>query len=388
MNRAVVIKGKSRSEDCFIPVLPAPSPASLTRRRRALPFPFSHPRYYDYYFGRNAVWHGMKQIGLSENKRILVPAYHHGVEIEAILQAGYQVDFYRVDLRLQIDLEDLEKKITPETGMIYLIYYIGFPHPVEEVARLCKTYGLSLVEDCALSLFGEIDGRPMGSFGDVGIFSFHKTLPLPNGGGLVVNRADRPLPPRRIGPPLVSTLSHLTGGIMNRLKMSHPAAGALLHSFSREFVSTLLKIGKVRRTSVANMEFDLTKVDWGMSALSKAILQTIDSAEVVSRRRENFNYVLGQLDCRERFVFDALPPGVCPLFFPLLVEEKERICRTLMARGIETVDFWGIPHPSVPKGTFGEVEYIRARLLELPIHQGLHQGHLDYMIEILKETLR
>ncbi|MDC4227926.1 MAG: hypothetical protein MPW15_27780 [Candidatus Manganitrophus sp.] len=53
----------------------------------------------------------------------MVPAYHHGVEVEAILQAGYQVDFYRVDLKLQIDLEDLEKKITPETGMIYLIYY-------------------------------------------------------------------------------------------------------------------------------------------------------------------------------------------------------------------------------------------------------------------------
>jgi len=388
MKPAVVIKGKSRSKEYFIPVLPAPSPTALARRQRALPFPFSHPRYYDYYFGRNAVWHGMKQIGLPGSRRILVPAYHHGVEIEAILQAGYQVDFYRIDLRLQIDLEDLEKKITPETGMIYLIYYLGFPHPIDEIVRICKTRGLFLVEDCALSLFSEVNGKPMGSFGDVGIFSFHKTLPLPNGGGLVVNRTDGPLPPERVGPPLVSTLSHLTGGIMNRLKMSHPTTGALIHSVSREFVSTLLKIGKVPRTSVANMEFDMAKVDWGMSALSKAILQTIDSAEVVSRRRENFNYLLKTLDCRERFIFDTLPPGVCPLFFPLLVEEKEQFCRKLMARGIETVDFWGIPHPSVPKGTYGEVEYVRARLLELPIHQGLHQGHLDYMIEVLREMLR
>lgn len=388
MNPAIVIKGKTRSKGYFIPVLPAPSATSLRRREGALPFPFNHPRYYDYYFGRNAVWHGMKQIGLPENRRVLVPAYHHGVEVEAILQAGYQVDFYRVDLKLQIDLEDLEKKITPETGMIYLIYYIGFPHPVEEIVRLCKRHGLFLVEDCALSLFSEIDGKPMGSFGDAGIFSFHKTLPLPNGGGLIVNRTDRPLPPQRIGPPLVSTLSHLTGGIMNRLKMSHPAAGAFLHAFSREFVSTLLRIGKVNRTSVANMEFNLNKVDWGMSGLSKAILQTIDPAEVISRRRKNFSYLLDRLDCKDRFVFDALPPGVCPLFFPILVEEKDRVCRNLMARGIETVDFWGISHPSVPKGIYGEVEYVRARLLELPIHQGLHQGHLDYMIEILKETLR
>lgn len=388
MNPALAIKPKSRSKEYFIPVLPAPSPTSLRRRQGALPFPFSHPRYYDYYFGRNAVWHGMKQVGLGEGRRVLIPSYHHGVEVEAIFQAGCQVDFYRVDLQLQIDLEDLEKKITPDTGMIYLIYYLGFPHPIEEIVRLCRTHGLLLVEDCALSLFSEIDGKPMGSFGDIGIFSFHKTLPLPNGGGLVVNRTDRPLPAPRVGPPLVSTLSHLAGGIMNRLKMSHPATGTLLHGFSREFAATLLKIGKVHRTSVANMEFNLGKVDWGMSALSKAVLQTVDSAEVVSRRRENFNYVLDRLDGGDRFVFGSLPPGVCPLFFPLLVEDKERVCRDLLARGIEAVNFWGIPHPSVPKGTYGEVEYLRAHLLELPIHQGLHQGHLDYMIEAVREVIR
>ncbi|TAK03171.1 MAG: DegT/DnrJ/EryC1/StrS aminotransferase family protein, partial [Candidatus Manganitrophaceae bacterium] len=166
MNPASVTQPKSRSREYFIPVLPALSPSSLRRRQETLPFPFSHPRYYDYYFGRNAVWHGMKQIGLGEGRRVLIPSYHHGVEVEAILQAGCQVDFYRVDLHLQIDLEDLEKKITPETGMIYLIYYLGFPHPIEEIVRLCRTHGLLLVEDCALSLFSEIDGKPMGSFGD------------------------------------------------------------------------------------------------------------------------------------------------------------------------------------------------------------------------------
>ena len=388
MNPAVVTKKKSGAKEYFIPVLPALSPASLARRQAARAFPFSHPRYYDYYFGRNAVWHGVRQIGLGERRRVLMPAYHHGVEVEAILQAGCQVDYYRIDLRLQIDLEDLEKKITPETGMVYLIYYLGFPHPIEEIVGLCKRRGLLLVEDCALSLFSEIDGKPMGSFGDLGIFSFHKTLPLPNGGGLVVNRTDRPPLAPRTGPPLVSTLSHLAGGIMNRFKMSHPTTGTLLHGVSREFAATLLKIGKVHRTSVANMEFNLDKVDWGMSALSKAILQTIDAAEVVSRRRENFNYVLDRLDCRDRFIFDALPPGVCPLFFPLLVEEKERVCRDLLARGIETVNFWGISHPSTPKGAYGDIEHIRAHLLELPIHQALHQGHLDYMIEGVKEVLR
>ncbi len=388
MNPAGMTKPKFRSKEYFIPVLPALEPVSLKRRPGALPFPFNHPRYCDYYFGRNAVWHGMKQAGLSTGRRILVPAYHHGVEVEAILQAGGRIDFYRIDSHLQIDLDDLEKKITPETGMIYLIYYLGFPHPTEEIVRLSRRKGLLLVEDCALSLFSEIDGKPVGSFGDFSIFSFHKSLPLPNGGGLVVNRSDRPLPAPRTGPPLVSTLSHLAGGMMNRFKMSYPVTGALLHDVSRKSAATLLKMGKVHRTSVANMEFNVDKVDWGMSALSKGILQTIDAAEVISRRRENFNYVLNRLDCSDRFLFKSLPPGVCPLFFPILVEDKEQVCRDLLARGVESVNFWGIAHPSMPKGIYGEIESVRAHLLELPIHQGLHQGHLDYMIEAVKEVIR
>lgn len=388
MKTASAVKAKSRPRPYFLPVLPALSPASFARRGGASAFPFNHSGYYDYYFGRNAVWHGMKYLGLPSESRVLMPAYHHGVEVEAVLQAGFRVDFYRVDRQLQVDLEDLEKKITPDTRAIYLIYYLGFPQPIDDLLRLCTKYRLFLIEDCALSLFSQINGRPMGSFGDLGIFSFHKTLPLPNGGGLVVNRTDRPLPAQRVGPPLVSTLSHLTGGIMNRLKMSHPATGEFIHTYSKEVVASLLKVGKVHRTSVANMEFNLGKVDWGMSALSKRILRSVDAADVVSRRRENFNYLLERLDLRERFVFTSLPAGVCPLFFPILVEDKAQAYQALLDRGVESVNFWGISHPSVPQGVYGEVDYLRAHLLELPIHQTLHQGHLDYMIDVVKETLR
>ncbi len=44
-----------------------------------------------------------------------------------------------------------------------------------------------LVEDCALSLFSEADGKPLGAFGDYSVFCLYKTLPVPNGGVLVEN---------------------------------------------------------------------------------------------------------------------------------------------------------------------------------------------------------
>lgn len=373
----------------YIPVLPALSPTALAPRRKSpLPFPFDRPGYYDYYFGRSAVWHGIRSLGLTSADRVLMPAYHHGVEVEAILHAGMKVDLYRIDRSLQIDLEDLEKKITPETRVLYLIYYLGFPHPIDDILRICRKHRLFLVEDCALSLFSEVAGKPMGSIGDLSIFSFHKTLPLPNGGGLVINRGEWSPPPFREEPPLVSTLSHLTGGMMNRLKMNHPKLGEVVHTFSKEVVTSLLKVGRVERTSVANMEFNPDKAGWGMSALSKKILNSIDPSDVVRRRRENYNYFLNRLDMNKHIVFKTLPEGVCPLFFPIFVKDKMAAYNALMARGIETVNFWGIPHPMTPAGVYAEVEYLRAHLLEVPIHQQLHHGHLDYMIEALTEIVR
>ncbi|HZR45854.1 MAG TPA: aminotransferase class V-fold PLP-dependent enzyme [Candidatus Manganitrophaceae bacterium] len=388
MSRSSVLK-ENRSSNYFIPVQPALSPGLLAhRQKKELPFPFSHPRYYDYYFGRSAVWHGIKSLGLTARDRILFPSYHHGVEAEAILHAGLKIDFYRINTRMEIDLEDLKKKIVPSTRVLYLIYYLGFPHPVQEILRLCREHRLMLVEDCALSLFSQVDGAPMGSLGDLSIFSFHKTLPLPNGGGLVITQPDRWFPPRRIDPPIVSTLSHLTGGLMNRLKMEHPKTGRVVHAVSKEVVSAVLKVGGVQRTSVANMEFNTEKTGWGMASISKRILRSIDPDQVIARRRENFTYLLQHLDLKKRFVVDSLPAGACPLFFPILVDDKKSAYRDLMARGIETVDFWGISHPATPRGVYGEVEYLRAHLLEVPIHQDLHKEHLDYMIQTLRETLR
>jgi hypothetical protein len=388
MNRPSFLK-KRHLNNYYIPVLPALSPGLLAKRKKQeLPFPFSHPRYYDYYFGRSAVWHGIKSLGLTGKDRVLFPSYHHGVEAEAIFHAGLKLDFYRINTRMQIDLEDLKKKITPATRVLYLIYYLGFPHPIQEILSLCREHRLLLVEDCALSLYSQVDGVPMGSVGDLSIFSFHKTLPLPNGGGLVMNKPGGWFPPRRIDPPLVSTLSHMAGGLMNRLKMEHPKTGPVVHTVSKELVSSVLKLGRIERTSVANMEFNTEKTGWGMSSISKRILRSIDPVQVVERRRENFKYLLDHLDLKKRFVVDQLPSGVCPLFFPIFVENKESAYRDLMARGIETVNFWGIPHPATPPGVYGEVEYLRAHLLEVPIHQDLHQGHLDYMVQSLMEALR
>ena len=74
--------------------------------------------------------------------------------------------------------------------------------------QLAEQHGLPLIEDCALSLLSADGDTPLGTTGDVAIFCLYKTLPVPNGGAMVVNGPRRYSLPEPPPPPLASTFSH------------------------------------------------------------------------------------------------------------------------------------------------------------------------------------
>jgi len=100
--------------------------------------------------------------------------------------------YYSIDRNLQPDLDQLSLLARAGARALYVIHFIGWPQPMNRILELCRTAGLILVEDCALSLLSQTDGRPLGSFGDYSVFCLYKTLPVPNGGLLVQNNSNLP----------------------------------------------------------------------------------------------------------------------------------------------------------------------------------------------------
>src|SRR4030042_2857290 len=139
------------------------------------------------YRGRTGIRHACELIGLCQGSEVLAPAYNCGSEIDALLNSGTSVVLYRVDRSCKIDMNDLLNRITWKTKAIYITHYFGFPQEVDKIKQICNANGLYMIEDCALSLFSSDGARKLGTIGDVGIFSFPKTLPVPDGGALVVN---------------------------------------------------------------------------------------------------------------------------------------------------------------------------------------------------------
>src|SRR5688572_13434497 len=177
------------------------------QRTSQLPYPLSHPRIRNYRLGRNAVFHGAKALGLGAGDEILFPAYHSGTEASPLMFLGCLLRFYGVSADLTLDLNEIEAKIGPNTRAIYVIHFFGFQAPIEALRALADRHGLLLIEDVALGFLGDIDGRPLGTWGDISIFCLYKSMPVGLGGVLAVNKPGALLPPQPLARGFYSDLN-------------------------------------------------------------------------------------------------------------------------------------------------------------------------------------
>ncbi|XXF79961.1 DegT/DnrJ/EryC1/StrS family aminotransferase [Myxococcaceae bacterium GXIMD 01537] len=339
------------------------------------------------YLGRNAVWRAVRRLGL-EGGEVIAPAYHHGVEISALWAAGARVRFARVDAAMRLDIEHAETLVGPRTRALYVIHYAGFPQPMGPLRELARRHGLRLIEDCALALFSHDGERPLGTSGDAAIFCFYKTVPVPHGGALLlgaphVSRVIAGLEP----PPLLPALSRLTGSALLGLERGMGAPGRAVRVALKGATGALRRRAEALDVPVGTQVFDPAAVHLGMSPLAERVVRAADARDIVRRRRGNWLMLHRRLAELGRSPWKALPQGVCPLFYALRVEDKDRALALMHARGIEAVDFWRHGHDSVERGRFPEVERLRREVVELPCHQDLGPEDLERVVRAARDAV-
>jgi len=92
-----------------------------------------------------------------------------------------------------VDPEDVERRITARTKAIVVVHYGGYPCDMDEILALAERHGVAVIEDAAHALGATYRGKPVGSLGDFGVFSFQaiKQLTTGDGGMLVCADEDR-----------------------------------------------------------------------------------------------------------------------------------------------------------------------------------------------------
>ena len=371
----------------FVPADQLLSPGQLLGRRVERSFPFDAPRVEYFYLARNGIWHGADALGLVPGDEVLMPAYHHGVEIETLKHKGLSIKYYRIDEKMQMDFDHLETLVGERTRMLYVIHYLGYPQPIKRILDFSERHGLFLFEDCALSLYSRAPEGLLGTFGQISIFCLYKTIPVPHGGAMVLNAPGLKLPDDISKPDWKSTVSYLSKQMLAFMQ-TKGGAGLALGRWLRSTGGKLKRAGGVEAVKVDTSSFEPEYVSLGISRAAHHIVDRIDGAQVVERRRANYEYLDGALGPDVRRIFDGVPAGVCPLSFPIMVRDKEATHERLLAEGVDTITFWSIDNPEIPRGTFPEVDLLRRHVLELPVHQALSQHHLEHVVNKVEELGR
>jgi perosamine synthetase len=363
----------------FIPAWPALHLNHLVGPpvERPLGFPLTAPGAMHFYVARGAIYHLLRALG---GGPVLAPAYHHGNEVRALRAAGADVRFYNVNRRWEPDLDQIDRLCRPPVRALFVIHYLGWPQPVAELAALCRARGVALVEDCALALLSESGNRPLGTFGDYAVYCLYKTLPVPNG-GVLVSRGPLPGVMRalELRPCDRTSLAGRSAELMlARWRGRWHGVGRALYGLKRAAGRGLSAAG-VRRVPVGDQGFEMRDMHLGMSSLSWEVARRCDPEEIRRRRRANYGLMLELLGGRVAAVKETLEDGVCPLFFPLLVADKAEAVRRLAERGVDAVPFWNQGDPAASGRAFSEERFLREHVLELPVHQDLTPGQVEYM---------
>lgn len=128
--------------------------------------------------------------GVKPGDEVILPSYTFCSTADAFVQRGATLVF--VDVRsdtMNIDEKLIEKAITPKTKVIVPVHYAGVPCEMDTIMDIARKHKLLVVEDAAQGIMSTYKGKPLGTIGDFGCYSFHETknYSMGEGGALVIN---------------------------------------------------------------------------------------------------------------------------------------------------------------------------------------------------------
>ena len=127
---------------------------------------------------------------LQQGDEVLLPSFTFSSTANAAVLAGAKLVF--VDVRpdtMNIDETKLEAAITPRTRAIIAVHYAGVACEMDTILEIARRHGLKVIEDAAQGVMATYNGRPLGTIGDFGCYSFHETknYSMGEGGALLIN---------------------------------------------------------------------------------------------------------------------------------------------------------------------------------------------------------
>lgn len=293
-------------------------------------------------------------LGIGPGDEVLVPDLTFVATANAVRYAGATPVF--VDVECDgwcLDPRDAEHKATSKTKAIIPVHLYGNPARMWDVLEFAKPRGLYVLEDAAEAIGGSLDGRPLGTFGHCGVFSFYgnKTLSTGEGGMLVTD-----------DPGLAAKFRLLRGQGQGPERYRHIALG-----FNYRLTDLQAAVGLVQ----------LRKLDENLAKRREVVEEYMEALDGVA----TFQFAPDGGRQAPWLATCVLPPGV----------GRDLVASRLAAEGIETRPAFVPMHDqpfALAESVFPESTRIGARGLSLPTHPGMTRADAKVVSFALLDAIR
>jgi perosamine synthetase len=310
----------------------------------------------------------LRCFGFPEGKKVLVPSLTFAATATAILYNRLVPVFVDSDpVTLGMSLEDAEKKYDKDCVAVIPVHYCGHPVPMDKLMPWARQKGLKVIEDCAHTAGGVYLGKTLGTWGDIGCFSFEEKKCLTTGDGGMICSDD---------PELLQNVKAMRWvGIDKdnwKTAQSYVAANRdAMHWF---------------------YEINVLGYKYNMNDLAASIgLAQLKKLPAMNRRRSGIisRYLSGLGDI----------PGIDPLLpyepdkfvyqmFGIRTEKRDDLMIFLKSKGIATgCHYTPLSIQSLFKPWGGNCPYIEKehdRFITLPLHADLTEEEVSYVIRELR----
>ena len=306
--------------------------------------------------GSAAVYLALWALGVSNDDEVVCPAHTFIASASPILLLGAKPVFVDVGHDYNVDIDDLEKKMTIRTKAVIAVHMYGQMCDMDRLLELRSKHGFYLVEDASHAHGAEYDGRKSGSFGEISCFSLlpSKLMTVAGEGGMVVTNNEE---------------------LERRVKA--------LRDHGRDY-------GKEEAKFVSN----LLGFNFRMSEISAAIgieqLKHLDTW--IERRREIAR--LYNLLLPEEVVKPIQYPKRKSVYYLYVIRatKRDELRRFLWQSQIETGVHYPVPVHKQPvfstDSLLPRTEEICQKLLSLPIYPGLENEDVEYVCQRTSEFVR
>lgn len=353
-----------------------------------------------YRHARSALSAYLAQLPSSERKHVLLSAFNCPVVLESVLAQGFDVELYDMaEPNGKFSVAAIQERLSPSTAAVIIPHLFGVPLSVGPLIEAARHRNIPVIEDCAGTLGGKVNGCMAGTIGDASIFSFNydKPLSLAGGGALVVNTHHYGVSATADEAPLLNFEKDLEEVetfrrflIDRRWKIGKPAG--LLRRLFKQVPGARRALRLLRRmnnTPLTTEPFGIS----GIGPLRAAIgLWQLERLNAISSTR---NSNAKRLEVALPFPTWHVDQDCKPMFLKqkILLPSRQaaaRIERESARRGIRIGRFnWPVPLRVNNRG-YGAAHALRTCQcsLDLPVHQNLTGDSLNRILELFPGGVR